>query len=64
MNGRPRTLIKEWGIPVYVGRRLAAAFVARWCAVTKVETSGGVFHEDEPGTADRGSAASDNVRAG
>jgi hypothetical protein len=29
---------------------LASAFVARWCASSKVETAGGVFHmrEDEP----------------
>lgn len=29
---------------------LASAFVARWCAATKVETTGGVFQvrEDEP----------------
>jgi hypothetical protein len=35
---------------------LAGAFVARWCAASKIETAGGVFHvrEDEP-VARRGS---------
>jgi hypothetical protein len=34
----------------FVDATLASAFVARWCAGTKVETTGGVFQvrKDEP----------------
>jgi len=39
---------------------LASAFVARWCAASKVETEGGVFRiRDDAGAADRGGAAPD-----
>src|SRR5215470_15923687 len=43
---------------------LASAFVARWCAGSKVETAGGVFQvrEDEPAPRVGAGAASDPVR--
>jgi hypothetical protein len=45
---------------------LASAFVARWCAGSKIETARGVFQvrEAEAGAADRGRAASDAMTAG
>src|SRR6266403_4825971 len=44
----------------------ASAFVARWCAGSKIETAGGVFQarEAEAGAADRGRAASDAMTSG
>jgi len=44
----------------------ASAFVARWCAGSKIKTAGGVFQvrEAEAGAADRGRAASDAMTAG
>ena len=43
---------------------LASAFVARWCATSKVETTGGVFQvrEDEPTPRVGGGGASYAVR--
>jgi hypothetical protein len=49
-------------VSIYVrDTTLASAFVARWCAASKVETEGGLFRirDDEPGAADRGGAAPD-----
>ena len=45
---------------------LAGAFVARWCAGSKIETARGVFQvrEAEAGAADRGRAASDAMTSG
>src|SRR5712675_169044 len=54
-------------LSIYFGdATCASAFVARWCAGSKIETAGGVFRvrEAEAGAADRGRAASDALTAG
>ena len=47
----PRAALSSAAVSNYFAdATLASAFVARWCATSKVETAGGVFQlrEDEP----------------
>jgi hypothetical protein len=50
----------------FLDATLASAFVARWCAGSRIETDGGVFRirDDESGAAHRGRAAPDTLNPG